>query len=101
MIDRSPTVAEHAGEHGAVVEHAGNDAFGNPPETPSTWGWNADFGKLARIGGWISVIALVLIATRSVTHYNGAGTVSLLICAGLIAVGLGWDIHRRRSAWRD
>ncbi len=88
-------VSEHGDEHGAV------DAYGNPPETPSTWGWNADFGKLARVGGWISVIGLILMATKSVTHYNGAGTLALLITAGLLIVGLGWDMHRRRTAWRD
>ena len=97
-------MAEHTSEHGVVSEHdshGGYDAFGNPPETPSTWGWNHDFGKLARIGGWITVIGLVLMATKSVTHYNDAGTVALLITAGLVVVGLGWDIHRRRTAWRD
>jgi hypothetical protein len=92
-------VAEHTSEV-AEAGHHELDAFGNPPETPSTWGWNADLGKLARIGGWISVVALVLMATKSVTHYNGAGTVSLLVSAALIVVGLGWDIHVRRSAWR-
>jgi hypothetical protein len=98
-----------AGEHHSAVdaagdghgEHGGYDAFGNPPETPSVWGWNDDFGKVARIGGWVTVIVLVLMATKSVTHYNGAGTVALLTTAGLLVVGLGWDIHRRRSAWRD
>lgn len=82
-------------------EHGGYDAFGNPPEKPSDWGWNEDFGKVARIAGWITVIALVLMATRSVTHYNNAGTVSLLVTAALLVLGLAWDIHRRRSAWRD
>jgi Protein of unknown function (DUF2631) len=98
-----------AGEHHSAVavdrdghgEHGGYDAYGNPPETPSVWGWNHDFGKVARIGGWITVILLVLMATRSVTHYNEAGTVALLISAALLVAGLGWDIHRRRTAWRD
>ena len=36
-------------------------------------------------------------ATKSVTHYNDAGTVALLVTAALIVVGLGWDIHRRRT----
>jgi hypothetical protein len=85
-------------EHGG---HVGLDAYGNPPEKPSDWGWNQDFGRMARIGGWISVIILVLMATRSVTHYNDAGTVALLVTAALLVLGLGWDIHRRRTAWRD
>jgi hypothetical protein len=90
---------EHASEHGS--ELAGYDAFGNPPEEPATWGWHHDFGKMARIGGWISVIGLILMATKSVTHYNDAGMLALLITAGLLVLGLGWDIHRRRTAWRD
>ncbi len=80
------------------LRHA--DALGKPPETPNDWGWNQDFGKMARIAGWITVIALVLMATKSVTHYNDAGTLALLITAGLLVVGLGWDIHSRRNAWR-
>jgi Protein of unknown function (DUF2631) len=94
-------VAEHTSDAIDTASHASVDAFGNPPEQPSTWGWNHDFGKLARIGGWITVIALVLMATKSVTHYNNAGTLALLITAGLLVLGLGWDIHRRRTAWRD
>ncbi len=82
-------------------EHGGYDAFGNPPEKVSDWGWHGDFGKAARIGGWIPVIALVLMATKSVTHYNDAGTVALLVTAALLVVGLAWDIRRRRTAWRD
>jgi hypothetical protein len=87
--------AEHTDDHG------GYDAFGNRPEQPSDWGWHQDFGKAARVAGWITVIGLILMATKSVTHYNGAGTVALLVTAGLLVVGLGWDIHRRRNAWRD
>lgn len=87
-----------AGEHG---DHGGYDAYGNPPETPSTWGWNADFGKISRIAGWVTVVLLVLMGTKSVTHYNEAGLVALLITAGLLVVGLLWDAHRRRTAWRE
>ena len=98
---------EHASEQHSVTdgaaegEHGGLDAYGNPPETPSTWGWNQDLGKLGRIGGWLTVVFLVLMGTKSVTHYNGAGTLALLSTAGLIVLGLAWDIHRRRTAWRD
>jgi Protein of unknown function (DUF2631) len=92
---------DNAAQHDEHGGHGGVDAFGNPAEKPSDWGWNRDFGKLARIGGWLSVIILVLMATRSVTHYNNAGTVALLATAALLVLGLGWDIHRRRTAWRD
>jgi hypothetical protein len=97
--DPSRQEPDVAAEH--AEDHAGVDAFGNPPEQPSDWGWSHDFGKLARIGGWISVILLVLMATKSVTHYNDAGTLALLISAGLVVVGLAWDIYRRRTAWRN
>jgi hypothetical protein len=35
------------------------------------------------------------------THYNGTGTVALSITAGLLVIALVWDIHRRRTSWRD
>jgi hypothetical protein len=86
---------EHSTEHGS---HAGVDASGNPPEQPSEWGWHHDFGKAARVGGWVSVILLLLMITS--THYNGAGTMALTISAGLLVLGLAWDIHRRRTSWK-
>ena len=30
-------------------------------ERPEDWGWNGAWGKWARIGGWISVIVLLLL----------------------------------------
>src|SRR4051812_29354712 len=86
--------------HDSHDSHRAVDAYGNPPEQPSDWGWNADFGRFARIARWITVNALILMATKSVPHYNDTGTVGLLITAGLLVVGLAWDIHRRRTAWR-
>ncbi|MBV9592503.1 MAG: DUF2631 domain-containing protein [Actinobacteria bacterium] len=82
-------------ELGAPADYKGH----HPTEHPSQWGWHADFGTPARIGGWLSVICLVLMVTA--THYNGAGTVALLTFAGLIVVGLLWDIQRRRTSWRQ
>jgi hypothetical protein len=76
----------------------GVDTFANPPEQPSDRGWHPDFETMARIGGWLTAASLVLLATKSVTHRNGAGTVALLLTAGLLM--LDWDIHRRRTAGR-
>ncbi len=95
MADHASDLDPHGDHHAAG---SGVDAYGNPPEQPSEWGWNHDFGKLARIGGWVSVISLLLMITS--THYNGAGAVALIATAAVIAIGLGWDIHRRRTAWR-
>jgi hypothetical protein len=78
------------------VEHV--TATAHPHEQPSDWGWTADFGRPARIAGWISVVGLILMVTS--THYNGAGAASLLITAGLLVLGLLWDMKRRRTSWR-
>jgi hypothetical protein len=67
-------------------------------EGPEVWGWHADFGKPARIAGWISVLILVVMTTA--THYNKAGMAALLFFAALIVVGLLWDINARKNAWR-
>jgi hypothetical protein len=92
-VKRSPDVTVEPGsEHTAVEPH-------HAPEDPSVWGWHADFGKPARFAGWVTVVILVLMVTA--THYNGAGTVALLFFAGLLVVGLLWDINRRRTSWRD
>jgi len=83
-----------SGEHG-VTEH--------PPrhrhERPEDWGWHGDLGLLARIGGVVTLIALLLMLTA--THYNHAGTLALLIFIGLILGGLIWDYQKRRNSWRQ
>jgi hypothetical protein len=94
-------------EHQEVVPHAAHDEHliipspGAPHrhEQPSDWGWHADFGRPARIAGWITVIALLLMITS--THYNGAGAFALIFTAVVLTVGLLWDINRRRTSWRD
>jgi Protein of unknown function (DUF2631) len=87
------TEVARAGEHG-VTEH--------PPrhrhERPEDWGWHADLGLLARIGGVVTLIALLLMLTA--THYNHAGDVALLTFIGIVVVGLIWDAQKRRNSWR-
>ena len=82
-----------AGEHG-VAEHAPRHRH----ERPEDWGWHADLGLLARIGGVFTLIALLLMLTTS--HYNHAGDVALLFFIGVVIVGLIWDAQKRRNSWR-
>jgi hypothetical protein len=67
-------------------------------ERPEDWGWHADLGKLARFGGWFTLIALALMLTA--THYNDAGGLALVLCIVAVAGGLIWDWQQRRSSWR-
>jgi hypothetical protein len=70
----------------------------HPDEHPSDWGWHGEWGRAARIAGWI--VAAILLLMITATHYNHSGTMWLLIFTGGIVVGEVWDIHRRRNAWR-
>ena len=70
----------------------------HPSEHPSDWGWHGEWGRWARVAGWVCLIILLLMITA--THYNGAGTVALITFAVLIGLSLIWDIQRRRTAWR-
>jgi drug/metabolite transporter (DMT)-like permease len=81
------------GEHG-VTEHTPRHRH----ERPEDWGWHADLGLLARIGGVVTLIALLLMLTAS--HYNHAGDVALLFFIGVVVVGLIWDAQKRRNSWR-
>lgn len=99
---------QHASQHavvdvhgapGAVEPHGADDGHGAVEhERPEDWGWHADFGKAARIAGWISV--LIVLSQVTATHYNNAGTAALLLTAGLMVLGLLWDARKRRRSWR-
>lgn len=69
-----------------------------PHERPEDWGWHADLHKLAHLGGWFTVVSLLLMLTA--THYNGTGSLALLLVAALVVVGLIWDRRARKNAWR-
>jgi hypothetical protein len=87
-------VARENPELGTPADYADH----HPSEHPGQWGWHADLGKAARIGGWISVIALLLMVTS--THYNSSGAAWLIGFAVAIAAGLVYDLNRRRTSWR-
>jgi Protein of unknown function (DUF2631) len=71
----------------------------HPTEHPSDWGWHGEWGRVARIAGWVVVAILVVMITA--THYNGTGTLSLIAIAALLVIVLIWDIVRRRTSWRQ
>ena len=70
----------------------------HPKEHPEQWGWHAEWGGGARIGGW--VVAAILLLMITATHYNDMGTLFLSIFAGVIIIMLLIDRHRRKNAWR-
>jgi hypothetical protein len=74
-------------------------AADHPTEHPSDWGWHGEWGRAARIGGWLVVVILLVMSTA--THYNGTGTLSLIAVAAGLVVALLWDINRRRTSWRN
>lgn len=81
----------HEGEP-ADYEHS------HPAESPEDWGWHGEFGRWARIGGWLSAVLLILMATA--THYNKAGQVALFAFAAILVVALIRDAATRRTSWR-
>jgi hypothetical protein len=70
----------------------------HPDEHPSDWGWHGEWGRAARISGWVVAIILLLMITA--THYNEQGTLFLSLTAGAIVLALLWDRHQRKNSWR-
>jgi uncharacterized protein DUF2631 len=70
----------------------------HPTEHPEDWGWHGEWGRTARVGGWI--VAIILVVMITATHYNHSGTGWLLLFAFSLILMLGWDAHRRKNAWR-
>ncbi len=88
-------------ESGTVSPNEGSPAdysADHPTEHPSDWGWHGDFGKVARVAGWVVVVCLLLLLTT--THYNDAGSVALILTAGILVIGLIADIQFRKNSWR-
>jgi uncharacterized protein DUF2631 len=70
----------------------------HPDEHPEDWGWHGEWGRAARVAGW--VVAIILLVMETATHYNHSGTGWLILFAVSIIAILSWDGHRRRNAWR-
>jgi hypothetical protein len=70
----------------------------HPQEHPAQWGWHGEWGRAARIAGW--VVAALLLLMLTTTQYNMAGATWLIGIAIGMAVVLIWDIQRRKNAWR-
>lgn len=72
----------------------------DPHEEPSAeWGWHGRFPRGREIGGWISAVAMFIMAF---VGNHVAGTERLwLLGAGIALVGLliGYRV-RQRTAWR-
>jgi uncharacterized protein DUF2631 len=71
----------------------------HPDEHPTDWGWHGEWGRAARVAGW--VVAGILLVMITATHYNGQGTLFLGLTAGGMIVALVADIQRRKNAWRQ
>jgi Protein of unknown function (DUF2631) len=92
-------VALHPGSEYASEGEPEDYAEHHPTEHPSEWGWHGEWGRTARIAGWVVVVILVVMITA--THYNGTGTLSLIAFAAALVIALVWDINRRRTSWRQ
>lgn len=70
----------------------------HPEERPEMWGWHGEWGRGAVIGGWVSVVILLLFMTS--THYNEQGTLFLGGSAGILIIMLLIERNRRKKAYR-
>lgn len=73
-------------------------AVHHPEEHPTDWGWHGEWGRAARIGGW--VVAIIMLVMLTTTHYNSSGDLWLYIFTGGLIITLIWDVQRRKNAWR-
>ncbi|MDQ6936410.1 MAG: hypothetical protein M3140_01655 [Actinomycetota bacterium] len=90
------SAVERASEHGGIEVHGQHQPVQH--ERPEDWGWHAELGGMARLGGWFSLVFLAVGLTA--TKYNNAGTVAIVACMVFIALGLLVDRQRRRTSWR-
>jgi uncharacterized protein DUF2631 len=71
----------------------------HPDEHPEDWGWHGEWGRAARVAGWVVVAILLVMITA--THYNEQGTLFLCLFAAGLVIALIWDRQRRKNAWRS
>ena len=82
---------------GTDVEHARHPHADH--ERPEDWGWHHEFVTGRQVGGWLTF--LILGAMLTTTHYNGTGAVALIAMMVVLAIGLVFDVRRRRTQWRS
>lgn len=71
----------------------------DPHEEPSAeWGWHGGFPKATQGAGWFTVFALLIMLIGN--HENNTENVWLVGTAIAVALGLVYDLKRRRTAWR-
>ena len=89
-------MAEYGDPH-ATDQHT--DVEPGRRERPEDWGWHGEFGRWARIAGWLSVIVLCLFNVT--TYYNTAQAPWLYGTVAILVFILLRDQVRRRNAWRE
>jgi hypothetical protein len=97
--DRSAYVALNAHSEQPDLSLPDDYKHDHPDEHPTDWGWHGEWGRAARVGGWLVAIVLVLMITA--THYNGQGTIFLSLTAVALIAMLIWDHRRRKNSWRQ
>jgi hypothetical protein len=70
----------------------------HPEEHTTDWGWHGEWGRAARVGGWL--VVLILVITMTATHYNLSGQFWLGAFALSLIATLVWDRNRRKTLWR-
>jgi hypothetical protein len=98
-VDRSLHVALNAHSEEPDLSLPDDYKHDHPDEHPTDWGWHGEWGRAARVAGWI--VAIILLLMMTATHYNGQGTLFLGLSAGAIVALLIWDRQRRKNAWRQ
>ncbi len=68
-------------------------------ERPEDWGWHGEFGRWARLAGWLCVALLV--GLNFTTRYDRAASLWLWGTAVLLVLLLVRDWYRRKNAWRS
>jgi hypothetical protein len=68
-------------------------------ERPEDWGWHGEFGKWARVAGWVSAALLILLGFT--TRYSRTELIWVDGFAGLLILMLLLDHYRRKNAWRS
>lgn len=71
----------------------------DPHDEPSAeWGWHGTFPKGIQAAGWFCTIAMVAMLIGN--HEGKTEDLWLIGIALIMAVGLIWDLRRRRVSWR-